>query len=477
MKALKTDSRLVRNDLIYLITLAFAFCVVGIGWGSLASWDEAYYAVVSRTMQLSGDWIHLNYYGAVHHDKPPLYFWLTSIFYSIGGISEFTSRLTSALSGVGTVIVTYFIGRTLFNRIVGWAGAGILLSSTDYLHYARWATLDVTNLLFFSLAMLFFIKTRQNQKHWIIFWIASALAFMTKGPIIFLLWGMVTLCLIKRKKFFATLTNRYFLIGVVLFLAIVLPWHIASFLSDPQGFWSGYVYKQYIARTSSAVEGHTGNYYYYIRTMINKYHPWIFLVPIALPWMIWQTIRSNTKFVYGILLFWILTVFCFFTFGVKTKLQWYILPLHPAISLCIAVTIYEWFKGRPEWVLKCIIPIILIAHIPFSSVMVQDYAKEIKAIAPVVKEFVQPDERVFLYIYHEEPAAIYYFDRKVQYIDTHQDLEGFYKKYPSIAIVIHTHNYNSNKKFLQDKGFDIVTRVGEGKNELLLISNQASLSK
>ena len=130
----------------FLLFWSLAFCVAGIGKGSLASWDEAYYALVSREIFRTGDWINLRYFDTPFYDKPPLYLWSTSFFYHLFGVSEFSTRLTSALAGVGVILVTYFLGKRLVGPLAALAGAGILLSSSDFLHYARWGTLDVTHL-------------------------------------------------------------------------------------------------------------------------------------------------------------------------------------------------------------------------------------------------------------------------------------------------------------------------------------------
>ena len=167
----------------FLLFWAAAFCVGGIGTGSLASWDEAYYAIVSREIFRSGDWVHLTFFDTPFYDKPPLYFWATSLFYRVFGVNEFATRLTSGLAGAGVVLAVYALGKRLLDRRAALAGAGILLSSSDFLHYARWGTLDITHLFFFTLAMVFYLDAAGRPSAWIGFWLASAGAVMTKGPI------------------------------------------------------------------------------------------------------------------------------------------------------------------------------------------------------------------------------------------------------------------------------------------------------
>ena len=135
-------------NILYLLTLSTFFCLFRLGRGSLASWDEALYAVASREIHQSGDWVRLTFFGQPFYDKPPLYFWLTNFCYPFFGVTELSARLPSALCGIGTVWATYFLGSRLFSKDVGFLSAGILLSCADFLHYSRFATLDVTHLFF-----------------------------------------------------------------------------------------------------------------------------------------------------------------------------------------------------------------------------------------------------------------------------------------------------------------------------------------
>ena len=469
------NSRQTLFDVGFLLFLGFCFCVVGIGMGSLASWDEAYYAVVSQAIIRSGDWIHFQFFNTPFYDKPPLYFWLTAFFYKVGGVSEFTTRLPSALAGIGTVLVTYFLGKLLFNRLVGLAGASVLLSSTDYLHYARWGTLDVTHLFFFTLAIYCFLKAKTKTHYWLWFWAASAGAVMTKGPLIVLAWGVLGLHTLLIRDFMF-LKKREFWLGFLLALALVLPWHLAAYFHNPEMFVRDFLYKHYISRTGGAVEGHTGNYYYYIRTLINKYHPWVVLTAFSLPWVFWQLLRSREKRAYGLLILWIGVVLGFFTFLVQTKLQWYILPLHPALSLTVGLVLVQWLRGRSEWWLKSTVIIVLLLHIPFSSVLVQDYVPGMKALVPAVRTQVSESETVYLYEYHEQPAALFYYERSAAYIDSIEELDQYLARQHPLGILLELEKYERMKPQWDQRGFRAVEATQGLKRDMVLLSNKRALS-
>jgi len=456
-----------RNDIVFLLIGSFCFCVLGIHLGSLASWDEAYYAVVSRGIFLNGDWVRLRFFDTPFYDKPPFYMWLTAAFYHLGGVNEFTSRLGSALAGMGTVLVTYFLGRRLFGRAVGLAGAGVLVSSTDFLHYARFGTLDVTNLFFFTLVIYGFIRALKRPDFWYLFWAASGLAVLNKGPLIVLAWGVAGIhCLLE--KDFSFLKKRQFWLGLVLALGIVLPWHLAAYAQDPKKFVQDFIIKHYIARTGSAVEGHEGNYYYYIRRLINKHHPWIVLAPVSLPLFLWRSFRGPGKQAYRLIVSWVLIVLVFFTFLVKTKLPWYILPLLPALCIAGGVVLADLFKQHFERIIKPLVALVLILHLPFSGVMVRDYVPGLKRLSAQVQNAVPEGRTVFLFNYHEQPAALFYLKRSARYLDSVGELDEVLEPGKPLWLVTLRTEWQAHEQDLTARGMALAGSAGEGKEAVVL---------
>jgi 4-amino-4-deoxy-L-arabinose transferase-like glycosyltransferase len=75
--------------------------------------DEGLYATIVQEMVSRGDWVMPHANGLPYLEKPPLYFWLTSLTFGLFGASEWATRLWSALAALGTVILICWIGRRL----------------------------------------------------------------------------------------------------------------------------------------------------------------------------------------------------------------------------------------------------------------------------------------------------------------------------------------------------------------------------
>jgi 4-amino-4-deoxy-L-arabinose transferase-like glycosyltransferase len=458
------------KDLIFLTGLAAAALLWNLGAGSLASWDEANYAVVSKLVVETGDWIVFRWPGGgFFFDKPPLYFWLTAIGYKIFGIGELATRLPSALGGIGLVGLTYLLGRRFFGSAAGLASAGILLTATDFIRYARFGTMDVLQLFFFAALILAYLGTDSKATRWYWFWLASAGCFMTKGPLVFLAWGIAGIHFVAEGRW-KTLAVPQFWLGLGLFAGLTVPWHVAAFKAQPEGFWREYVIKNYITRGAAALDGHEGNAFFYLRILINKYQPWIYLLPLTLAASLLRLWKGRDRSADILLLTWTAVIFGFFTFMVKTKLNWYILPIHPALSVLAGVCLAGWFKGKSAWI-RLVILAAMLLHITAGSgsVFTADHAREIRQLGSVIQSRVPAYDPVYLYDHHEQPAALFYWDRPVLYADSMSALDQARKGKKRFWIAVPARVYESRMAEFTRRGLYIVARTEAHPNQLYFL--------
>jgi 4-amino-4-deoxy-L-arabinose transferase-like glycosyltransferase len=155
-------SQQIRHQLWILAAAAVVFFTF---LGSTALWDEdePLYASCAREMMDRGDWVVPVFNGRMFPDKPPLMFWLMIAGFELFGQNEFAARFFSAVLGVGTALLTYHLGRLLFNSRVGlWSGL-IVASSIIFTVSARAATVDSALAFVTTLAMLCFVWAMRVQ--------------------------------------------------------------------------------------------------------------------------------------------------------------------------------------------------------------------------------------------------------------------------------------------------------------------------
>ena len=96
--------------------------------------------------------------------KPGLYFYFVLPFVATLGLNEWAVRLPSALLGIGTVILIFFLGKKLFNVKVGLLSSLLLAIYPWHIHFSRggWETNAAT--FFITLGVYLYIKGLKNYQ-------------------------------------------------------------------------------------------------------------------------------------------------------------------------------------------------------------------------------------------------------------------------------------------------------------------------
>src|SRR2546429_620891 len=224
--------------LVSLLILIAAFALLWkLGTGSLAAWDEAIYAQVSKEILRSGDWLTLHWEYQPWFEKPPLFMWITALFYRLFGVSEFWARVPSALSGIALIGVTYLIGKYTYGKWVGFLAAVILLTCYHFLSFSRFGTMDVMLTLFTYLTLYAYLRlNNENQKWWHLVWSSCALALMVKGAGGIIAPAAIVLALVFDKRFSAAIRSRrpWYIVPLYPALAILIGVFISNLYRDCQ---------------------------------------------------------------------------------------------------------------------------------------------------------------------------------------------------------------------------------------------------
>ncbi len=441
-------------DVLFLTGLAAFFILYGLGRGSLASWDEAIYATAARDMVQSGNWIMMTLQGSPWTDKPPLGIWATAVFYGIFGMSEFSARLFSGLCGVGTVVAVYFLGRELFNRWTGFLGGVVLLNSSHFFRMSRFGVLDAPLTFFITLALLFFWIGRRKNRWLIPFGITFGLAIMTKGFAAFLILPVTWLhCFWAKER--EVLGRSTYWIALMIGALIAMPWYFTQIQARPHAFMDDVVGQHFFARVTRPIDGHVGPIWFYFRTLVNKYHPWVLVALFSAPFFLWKALKERKpEFIF--LASWTFGLFVMISL-VSTKLHWYIFPVYPALSLTVGYFLAKWLpEDRKGWVkLACVAAMFL--HVPLSHLFSDtDRAADVKGIAPLVVKTVPESGTVFFYNYHEAPAGYFYFDRKNQYLDSVTEFFDHAAQPGPLYVLVHEKNMGPLKDAAARTGLEDV---------------------
>ena len=176
---------------------------------------------------------------------------------------------------------------------------------------------NLLNLLI-AAALFSFYDYVQNPKFKTLFWIYTfaGLGFFTKGPVAFVIIGLVIfvfLLLVKNWVILKKILNPFLIIWAFL---IPLPWFILAYQKSGDFLFLDFIIKHNFGRFSKTMESHGGHILYYL--------PVLFLSFLPFSHKIINTIRnfkSNHKNLF--LLVWFLVPLLLFSFS-KTQLPHYI---------------------------------------------------------------------------------------------------------------------------------------------------------
>lgn len=464
----EANDRASAADVLFLAALSLFFMLYGLGRGSLASWDEAIYASVAKDVLKSGDWLRLTLAGDPWFDKPPLAIWATALFQKALGVNELSSRLFSALCGAGAVLATYFAGLRLFGRWTGLLGALVLLNSSHFLRFSRFGQMEGPLVLFLTLALLWFWRGRTSNRYYVWSGVALGFAFLVKGFAAFFFVPVVALyALLARDASFAGRSS--FWVGLMVAVGIALPWNVYEMAAHRDAFLSNVVVKHLLTRTMNPIEGHDGNWYFYVRTFINKYHPWVLVGIFSAPYFLWRAARRG-KPEFALVAAWAFGVFVVITL-VRTKLPWYLMPAYPAVSITVGYWLARWIDAKRRPLVMALFAAGMWLHVPLSHLTEADYSRDVKAIAPAVRAHVGEGRLVYLYKYHEQPATVFYWERPSRYADDPKAFaEAAAAQGPRFRAFARERDMGELAPLLERFGLIVAASAGEGR---LLVAGDA----
>ena len=316
---------------------------------------ECFVSITAREMLESGDWTWPTCNREPRLQKTPLSYWLVAGLAQITGrIDEFTARLPSVVFGVLSVVtILYFVSQWLSVRIAV-ISAAVWATSLGYIRYAHNARPEMTLTFFILLCFLSFYsavtaKGRDKQVvYMLVFWISFALANLAKGPaplplVLIPLFFYVSIFQQWKKLF-----NWVLVMGLIIFLAIVLPWPlaIAGKLNWNLTLWR----QEFVDRFFGDYAAGNKAFYYYLPRMFMFILPWVAFLPMTLAapfYRVWNKKRPVMQFLW----LWFVVDLVFLTIS-GGKRQHYILPLMPAMAILIGILMEDMVFVRKAYTWK-----------------------------------------------------------------------------------------------------------------------------
>lgn len=298
--------------------------------------DEGRFAEIGREMALQESWLipHLN--GVPHFQKPPLFYWTMACCIRALGVNEWAVRLPSALAAFGTIACTMLIAGILFGPSARWMSGLILLSSALFLAMGRLATTDMlfTFWITASIAGLVVHARRNRAAGLPVFYLCMGLAFLTKGPLGFLIPVSSAIAWqVSLRRISDTRLRLFWWAGMPLALGIGLSWFLAACRHHPALFDYFFRY-ELVERIATNAHDRHQPFWFFVPVLMVGFLPWaLFLPAVAVRFRNERGMlrKPLTWFFVG----WFVVPFVVLS-CVNSKLATYVLPLMPPLSLVMA---------------------------------------------------------------------------------------------------------------------------------------------
>ncbi len=398
-----------------LVLIAGAAYFLLLGRAPLSNPDEGRYAEISREMVATGDWMTPRLDGIHYFEKPPLMYWAVALSEELFGPNEWAVRAVVALFAIAGLLITYLTARTLYGRDAGIWSAVALGTTLLYFALGHILLLDMAVSVLMSAALFYFLlginaKGPTENAHasdsvgrdgrlakpvlssskdpdlrmapmssrtgeppvptcepvptsnpvapsrracFYGFYASAALATMTKGLIGFLIPGAVIFLWLLVFNQWRRLRPLYLPTGLVLFLAIAAPWHIAMALRNPS--WAHFYFvHEHFQRFATTAAHRVQPWWFYIPILLLGLFPWTgFLYPALRSSLAGGWTRRKDNADAWFLVTWAVFIVLLFSKS-QSKLIPYILPVLPPLAVLIGVqlakdrgTASEGRDGRP----------------------------------------------------------------------------------------------------------------------------------
>lgn len=347
------------------------------------SGDAVTYAALAQHIVLSHDWASLVLDGHDWLDKPHLPFWITALFFKLGGISALTYILPGFIFHLIGAYYTYRLARMLYDRptaalavlvyvsVLGLMDASIEVKAETYL------TGQIMPACYYWLRY----DAQFRIKYLLLGALFTAMAIMTKG--VFTLFTIFSglVCLWLYQKQWSELFSVKWLVAPILSLLFVTPELVALYLqfnqhtenpelTSPVSSFKFFFWDSQFGRFFNVgpIQSQNGHPFYFALVFLWAFLPWTAVFGAAIH-AHFKALGNASSRERAALVFLSGTFFCNFLMFSATKFQldYYIDIIFPFAAILCARYLDKSGNSRPLFVAQmCLIFLLVLITIALS---------------------------------------------------------------------------------------------------------------
>ena len=460
---------------IVLILFTLALQILSIWSLELSGRDSPRVAGIAREMAVTSDYLIPRLNGENFLEYPSLGYWPMALTLSISKKPpDFLAFLPVVFLGIGTVLITYLIGKVVAGEQIGLMAGFILSTMSGFGSLHRHCRVDAALLFFITLSLYGFVAgyrtPRKRSLFFAVFYLAMAGAFLSKGIIGMAIPAATAVVFLITQKDFMALRRLLLSPGILFFLLPILLWVGSVWWLEGSGVFKE-VMRQSLSRFFSPTADHTKPFYFYLIPTFLHLMPWT-LLSIGLLWYRWKPNHSTNPFPHGALLrfalVWFLVVFIGLSIA-SAKRPLYLGPIYPPFGLLAALgwdRIRERFprvKSLEAYGLIVLFLAIAGTYLPFVTP-----SENKESLRPVFEAVSNQPISGPLYLVNPSEttrgASFFYLGKRVPVLNVQVLLQGRFEDRPGTTFVIDS--FCDNDRLLSNllsKGYRLLSQRKYGK--------------
>ena len=292
----------MKKNTILLILGLLLLHVVAFSLMPLPDPSEARYATIAQQMVESGNYIMPQIWikGELipFMSKPPLAFWIMAGSIKIFGMNEFAVRLPAFIASLFLLGIIFWVLNKTRGRYVATVAVLITATSGGFYLLSGAVLVDMW-LCLFSIGALFiyylFIhepELKLKKIYSLLVFILLAGAFLTKGPVGIIFFGLPVFFWTLLSNRWDTLKYHAWFLGLTLFLLLVIPWFVLAEQSTPGYLHYFFINENFMRFVSSnkSLDLYSG-----ISHKMPLGMAIIYAIVVTLPWCVIQLIFYSIK--------------------------------------------------------------------------------------------------------------------------------------------------------------------------------------
>ena len=355
-----------RFSLFLLLLIISSLTIVPyLGLTNFHTKGEPREAIVAVSMLQNDNWILPVNNGSDIAYKPPFFHWcIAALSLPTGEVTEFTSRLPSALALIVMSAMCFLFFAKRSRNDLAFLASLLLLSGFEVHRAAMASRVDMVLTCFIVLALLQLYRWWEHHLRGIPVWavLFMSIATLTKGPVgIILPCAVIGVFLLLQK---VSLWRTIYKILPLALLACILPllWYFAAYQQGGDTFLQLVLeenFGRFLGKMS--YESHEQPVIYYFYITLAGWLPWSLLVIMSLFVLkykrphgtvktYWERFKAYIAHMDRMRLFSLLAIVIIFVFYCipKSKRSVYILPIYPFIAYFLAEYMLYLLKQKPK---------------------------------------------------------------------------------------------------------------------------------